>query len=50
MASVIAETPLVTIRLSRAAFQDVVKREPAVALKIMVALAGRVRRWGTVDG
>jgi CRP/FNR family cyclic AMP-dependent transcriptional regulator len=50
MASVIAETPLVTIRLSRAAFQDVVNREPAVALKIMVALAGRVRRWGTVDG
>jgi CRP-like cAMP-binding protein len=50
MASVIAETPLVTIRLSRAAFQDVVKREPGVALKIMVALGGSVRRRGTVDG
>jgi len=49
-ASVVAETPLVTIRLSRAAFQDVVKREPGVALKIMVALAGRVRHWGSVDG
>lgn len=48
-ASVVAETPLVTIRLSRAAFQDVVKHEPGVALKVMVALAARVRRWSSMD-
>jgi CRP/FNR family cyclic AMP-dependent transcriptional regulator len=42
-ASVVAEGTLDVIRLKRSAFRQVLRREPDVALRVMEALAGRVR-------
>jgi CRP/FNR family transcriptional regulator, cyclic AMP receptor protein len=42
-ASVLAETRLTTMRLSRSALRDIIKREPDVALRIMEELSRRVR-------
>ena len=43
-ASVVALTPIVTIRLTRARFNKVVESEPTLARAIMAELAARVRR------
>jgi CRP/FNR family cyclic AMP-dependent transcriptional regulator len=43
-ASVISETPLTTIRLTRARFNKLVDSEPAIARAIMAEMAARVRR------
>ena len=42
-ASVIAETPVVAIRLFKASFDKVVREEPSVAGKILAAVARRLR-------
>ena len=42
-ASVVAETPLTMIRLSRTAFRDLIRREPDVALKLLETVASRAR-------
>ncbi len=42
-ASVVAETPVAALQLSRTAFRDLVVSEPEVGLKIMEDLARRVR-------
>jgi CRP/FNR family cyclic AMP-dependent transcriptional regulator len=41
-ASVVAETPLTTIRLSRTAFRDVMSGEPQVAFRVMEVLVRRL--------
>ncbi len=43
-ASVVAEIPLTAIRLPRGPFRRLLQSEPAVALKIMEALASRIRK------
>jgi len=43
-ASVVAETPLVTIRISRAKFRTMLKSEPDVAIKILEELSRRLRQ------
>ncbi len=43
-ATVIAETPLVTVRLLRSAFNKAIDTEPAMARGILAELAARVRR------
>lgn len=42
-ASVVAETELAMIRLSRRAFRDLIRREPDVALKLLETVAARAR-------
>jgi CRP/FNR family transcriptional regulator, cyclic AMP receptor protein len=42
-ASVVAETPLVTIRIERAAFRRMLKDEPDIALKLLEGMARRMR-------
>jgi CRP-like cAMP-binding protein len=42
-ATVIAESSLDTVRIRRAAFRTLLKREPDVGLRIMATLAARVR-------
>ncbi len=44
MASVVAETPVLAVRLSRKQFRKMVLSEPEVGLKIMEGLAGRLRK------
>jgi CRP-like cAMP-binding protein len=43
-ATVVADGPVVALRLARPAFKRLVSREPAVALTIMAELASRLRR------
>ncbi len=43
-ASVISETPMTTIRLTRARFNKLLDSEPAIARAIMAEMAARVRR------
>jgi CRP-like cAMP-binding protein len=43
-ASVVAETPMVLLGLSRSAFRDVLASEPAVAVKLLQYAAGMLRR------
>ena len=43
-ATVIAETPLVTVRLLRSAFNKAIDAEPAMARGILAELAARIRR------
>jgi CRP/FNR family cyclic AMP-dependent transcriptional regulator len=43
-ASVIADTPLVTVRLTRAAFNRALDTNPSMARGIMAELAARIRR------
>jgi CRP-like cAMP-binding protein len=43
-ATVVAETALVTVRLTRAAFTKAIDENPAIARGIMTELAARVRR------
>jgi CRP-like cAMP-binding protein len=43
-ATVVAETALVTVRLTRAAFTHAIDENPAIARGIMAELAARVRR------
>lgn len=42
-ASVIADSDIVTVRLSRTAFLDLVRSDPDIALRVMEALAARLR-------
>ena len=42
-ATVIAETPLVTVRLLRSAFNKALDAEPAMARGILAELAARIR-------
>ena len=42
-ASVVAETPLTTIRIERAPFRQMLKAEPDIALKLLEVMAGRAR-------
>ncbi len=42
-ASVIAETPLVALRLFRHTLMEMVKAEPALAVKLLVGVAHRIR-------
>jgi len=42
-ASVIAETPLVTIKIARSEFRKMLKREPDVAIKLLEELSRRLR-------
>jgi CRP-like cAMP-binding protein len=42
-ASVVAETPLVTIRIPRAGFRKMLRNEPDVAIKILEELSRRLR-------
>ncbi len=42
-ASVVAETPLTTIRIERAAFRRMLKDEPDIALKLLEGMARRMR-------
>jgi CRP-like cAMP-binding protein len=44
-ATVIAETSLDTVRIRRAAFRELLKKEPEVGLRIMAGLAARVREY-----
>jgi CRP-like cAMP-binding protein len=44
-ATVIAETSLDAIRIKRAAFRELLKKEPEVGLRIMAGLASRVREY-----
>jgi CRP-like cAMP-binding protein len=41
---VVAETPLVTLELTRKAFRKVLEQEPAVAVKLLAYSAGLLRR------
>ncbi|MEX0756053.1 MAG: cyclic nucleotide-binding domain-containing protein [Actinomycetota bacterium] len=43
-ASVVSETPMVLLELKQRAFQRLLRDDPEVALKLMEALARRVRR------
>jgi CRP-like cAMP-binding protein len=43
-ASVVADTPVVAIRLFKASFDKVVREEPGVASKILAVVAGRLRQ------
>ena len=43
-ASVVAETPVVTIRVFKRSFDRLVSQEPAVAAEILAVLAGRLRQ------
>lgn len=43
-ASVVAETPMVLLGLSRSAFRAVLASEPAVAVKLLQYAAGMLRR------
>jgi CRP-like cAMP-binding protein len=43
-ASVVAETPLVTIRIPRAGFLKMLRSEPDIAIKILAELSRRLRR------
>lgn len=43
-ASVVADTPLVTIRITRFGFRKMLESNPDVALKLMEELSGRLRR------
>jgi CRP-like cAMP-binding protein len=42
-ASVVAETPLTTIRIERASFRKVLKDEPDIAVKLLEGMARRMR-------
>ena len=42
-ASVVAETPLTTIRIERAPFRQMLKAEPDIALKLLEVMATRAR-------
>ena len=42
-ASVVAETPLTTIRIERAQFRKMLKEEPDIALKLLEGMATRMR-------
>jgi CRP/FNR family cyclic AMP-dependent transcriptional regulator len=42
-ASVVAETPLTTIRIERAQFRKMLKEEPDIALKLLESMAARMR-------
>ena len=42
-ASVVADSPVETVQLSRKAFQELVLNDPEVGLRIMKDLAGRIR-------
>ena len=44
-ATVIAETSVDAIRIKRATFRELLKREPEVGLRIMAGLAARVREY-----
>ena|SRR5436190_12586911 len=46
-ASVIAETPLDTIKIGRAGFRKMLKREPDVAIKLLEELSRRLRAKDT---
>jgi len=43
-ATVVAETPMLLLGLSRTAFRDVLETEPAVAVKLLQYSAGMLRR------
>jgi CRP-like cAMP-binding protein len=43
-ATVVADGPVMALRLSRSAFQQIVKREASVSLSIIAELAARTRR------
>ena len=43
-ASVVADTPVVAVRLFKASFDRVVREEPGVAAKILAVVAGRLRQ------
>jgi len=43
-ASVVADTPVVAVRLFKASFDKVVREEPGVAAKILAVVAGRLRQ------
>lgn len=43
-ATVVAETPLVTLELTRRAFTKVLEQEPVVAVKLLAYSAGLLRR------
>jgi len=47
-ASVHATTDVLTMRLGRAAFAKLLKDEPGIAARLLVTLAGRVRRLETL--
>ncbi len=47
-ASVVAETPLRTIRIERAPFRRLLKEQPAIALALLEGMAARLR--GTLEG
>jgi CRP/FNR family transcriptional regulator, cyclic AMP receptor protein len=49
-ASVTADTPLVTVRLTRAAFTKALDANPALARAIMAELAARIRRLESARG
>ncbi len=42
-ASVVAETPLTTIRIERAAFRQMLRSEPEIALRLLETMAARAR-------
>ena len=42
-ASVVAETPLTTIRIERASFRDMLRQEPDIALRLLEGMARRAR-------
>ena len=42
-ASVVAETPLTTVRVERAPFRRMLKDEPEIALKLLEGMAARMR-------
>jgi CRP-like cAMP-binding protein len=48
-ATVVADGPVVALRLSRPAFKKLVSREPGVALSIMSELASRLRRGSATE-
>jgi CRP/FNR family transcriptional regulator, cyclic AMP receptor protein len=43
-ASVVAETPLTTVRIERAAFRRLLREEPELALKLLEGMAKRTRQ------
>jgi CRP/FNR family transcriptional regulator, cyclic AMP receptor protein len=43
-ASVVADTPVVAVRLFKSSFDQVVREEPSVAAKILAVVAGRLRQ------
>jgi CRP/FNR family transcriptional regulator, cyclic AMP receptor protein len=46
-ASVVADTPVVTIKIARTEFRNLLRREPDVALRLLEELSGRLREKGT---